>query len=111
MKRSQWTAFCAFALLLFSAMPVGAFEIGVRGYYWFPGFKADMKSDGAGLSGTDISYSGNYLYETLADLSLTPFPLLDIHAGYKVLRVHLDRDDLFLNADFAGPYLALTVSF
>jgi hypothetical protein len=256
MRRLQWMAVCALALLLFSAMPVSAFEIGVRGYYWFPGFKADMKSDSAGLSGTDInlkdnldvgteafpsvevfgglgrshlgltytpiaysgstrlaipitfdgkpfpvganvdtdlklrmldleyrftalnmenimagfsldaigqikyidgeakiaaptlgvegkqsiqlpipmvgvgahiglllnilearakitgiSYSGNYLYEALADLSWTPFPLLDIHAGYKVIRVHLDRNDLFLNADFAGPYLALTVSF
>ena len=256
MRRLQWMAVCALALLLFSAMPVSAFEIGVRGYYWFPGFKADMKSDSAGLSGTDInlkdnldvgtkafpsvevfgglgrshlgltytpiaysgstrlaipinfdgktfavgtnvdtdlklrmldleyrftalnmenimagfsldaigqikyidgeakiaapalgvegkqsirlpipmvgvgahvglllnilearakitgiSYSGNYLYEALADLSWTPFPLLDIHAGYKVIRVHLDRNDLFLNADFAGPYLALTVGF
>lgn len=256
MKRSQWTVLCALALLLLWAMPVGAFEIGARGYYWFPGFKADMKSDGAGLSGTDvnlkdnldvgtkafpsvevfgglgrnhlgltytpiaysgstvlaqpivfngqtfakglsvdsdlklrmldleyrftalnlenilagfsldaigqikyidgeakiaaptlgrdakqsiqapipmvgvgahvgillnilearakvtgIAYSGNYLYEALADLSLTPFPLLDIHAGYKIIRVRLDRNDLFLNADFAGPYLALTVSF
>jgi len=256
MRRLQWMAVCALALLLFSAMPVSAFEIGVRGYYWFPGFKADMKSDSAGLSGTDVNlkdnldvgteafpsvevfgglgrshlgltytpiaysgstrlaipinfdgktfaagtnvdtdlklrmldleyrftalnmenimagfsldaigqikyidgeakiaapalgvegkqsirlpipmvgvgahvglllnilearakitgigYSGNYLYEALADLSWTPFPLLDIHAGYKVIRVHLDRNDLFLNADFAGPYLALTVSF
>ena len=256
MKRSPWTVLCALALLLLWAMPVGAFEIGARGYYWFPGFKADMKADGAGLSGTDvnlkdnldvgaeafpsvevfgglgrshlgltytpigysgsttlatkidfngrtfapgtnvdsdlklrmldleyrftainmenilagfsldaigqikyidgearifapatgvegkqsiqlpipmvgvgahiglllnilearakvtgISYSGNYLYEALADISLTPFPLLDIHAGYKVIRVHLDRDDLFLNADFSGPYLALTVSW
>ena len=243
-------------MLLLWAMPVGAFEIGARGYYWFPGFKADMKSDGAGLSGTDInlkdnldignkgfpavevfgglgrshfgltytpiaysgstklaagitfdgkrfdkdttvdsdlklrmldleyrftainlenimagfsldaiaqlkyidgearifeptsgvegkqsvqlpipmvgvgahigllldllearakvtgiSYSGNYLYEALADISLTPFPLLDIHAGYKYIKVHLDRSDLFLNADFSGPFVALTVSF
>ncbi|MEK7243268.1 MAG: hypothetical protein AAB112_03745, partial [Thermodesulfobacteriota bacterium] len=60
---------------------------------------------------TGISYSGNYLYEALADISLTPFPLLDIHAGYKVIRVHLDRNDFFLNADFAGPYVALTVSW
>jgi hypothetical protein len=256
MRRLQWIAVCALALLLFSAMPVSAFEIGVRGYYWFPGFKADMKSDGAGLSGTDvnlkdnldvgteafpsvevfgglgrhhlgltytpiaysgstrlaipinfdgktfaagtnvdtdlklrmldleyrftalnmenimagfsldaigqikyidgeakiaapvlgkeakqsiqlpipmvgvgahiglllnilearakitgISYSGNYLYEALADLSWTPFPLLDIHAGYKIIRVHLDRDDLYLNSEFAGPFVALTVSF
>lgn len=254
MKRSQWTVLCALALLLLWAMPVGAFEIGARGYYWFPGFKANMKSDSAGTSGTDInlkdsldvgtkavpsvevfaglgrshlgltytpinysgsttlatkidfsgqtfaagtnvdsdlklrmldleyrftalnmenilagfsldvigqikyidgeakiaaatkeakqsvqlpipmvgvgahiglllnilearakvtgiSYSGNYLYEALADISLTPFPLLDIHAGYKYIRVHLDRDDLFLSADFSGPYVALTVSF
>jgi hypothetical protein len=255
MKRSQWTAFCALALLLLWAMPAGAFEIGARGYYWFPTFKTDMKSDGAAKPGTEInlkdnldmgtkafpavevfgglgrshlgltytpinysgsttlaskidfngqtfaagtkvdsdlelrmldleyrftalnmenilagfsldaigqikyidgegkisaangtegkhtlklpipmvgvgahvglllnllearakitgiSYSGNYLYEALADLSLTPFPLLDIHAGYKVIRVHLDRDDFFLNANFAGPYVALTVSW
>jgi hypothetical protein len=256
MKRSQWTVLCALALLLLWAMPVGAFEIGVRGYYWFPGFKADMKSDTAATPGTDInlkdnldvgteafpsvevfgglgrshfgltytpiaysgskrlavpvtfdgktfaagtnvdsdlklrmldleyrftainmenilagfsldaiaqlkyidgeakitaptlgreakqsiqlpipmvgvgahigllldllearakitgiSYSGNYLYEALADISLTPFPLLDIHAGYKVVRVHLDKSDLFLNAEFAGPYVALTVSW
>ena len=256
MRRLQWMAVCALALLLFSAMPVSAFEIGVRGYYWFPGFKADMKSDSAGLSGTDInlkdnldvgteafpsvevfgglgrshlgltytpiaysgstrlaipinfdgkpfpvganvdtdlklrmldleyrftalnmenimagfsldaigqlkyidgeakiaapatgmqgkhtiqlpipmvgvgahvglllnilearakitgiSYSGNYLYEALADISWTPFPLLDIHAGYKVIRVHLDRDNFFMNAEFSGPYVALTVSF
>lgn len=256
MKRSHWTAFFVLAVLLFSAMPVGAFEIGVRGYYWFPGFKTDMKSDGTTKPGTDInlkdnldigtksfpsvevfgglgrhhiglmytpinysgsttlankidfngltfaagtrvdsdlklrmldleyrftalnlenilagfsldaigqikyidgeakisasatgmegkhtiqlpipmvgvgahiglllnilearakitgiSYSGNYLYEALADLSVTPFPLLDIHVGYKVIRVHLDRDNFFMNADFSGPYLALTVSF
>jgi len=256
MKKSQWTVLCALALLLLWAMPVGAFEIGARGYYWFPGFKADMKSDGGGTPGSDvnlkdnldvgteavpsvevfgglgrshlgltytpinysgsttlgtqinfagqtfpvgtrvdsdlklrmldleyrftaldlenimagfsldailqvkyidgeakiaapalgregkqsiqlpipmvgvgahiglllnllearakvtgITYSGNYLYEALADISVTPFPFLDIHAGYKVIRVHLDRDDLFLNANFAGPYLALTVSW
>jgi hypothetical protein len=249
-------AVCVMAMLLFSAMPVSAFEIGVRGYYWFPGFKTDIKADSAGLSGTDInlkdnldvgakafpavevfgglgshhlgltytpitysgstvlaqpinfngkvfatgwnvdtdlklrmldleyrftalnmenilagfsldvigqikyidgeakmnapaagteadftirapipmvgvgahvglllnilearakitgiSYSGNYLYEALADLSWTPFPLLDIHAGYKIIRVHLDRNDGYLNSEFSGPYVALTVSF
>jgi hypothetical protein len=60
---------------------------------------------------TGISYSGNYLYEALADLSLTPFPLLGIHAGYKVIRMHLDRNDVYLNSEFSGPYVALTVSF
>lgn len=58
-----------------------------------------------------IGYSRNYLYEALADLSLTPFPFLDIHGGYKLIRVKLDRNDDFLDAQFAGPYVGLTVSF
>jgi len=256
MRRLQWMAVCTLVLLLLRAMPVGAFEIGVRGYYWFPGFKTNMKADSAGLSGTDINlkdnldigtesfpsveifgglgkqhlgltytpigysgsttlatkidfngktfakgtnvdtdlklrmldleyrytflnmenmlagfsldaigqikyidgearifapairvegkqsiqlplpmvgvgahvglllnilearakitataYSGNYIYESLADLSWTPFPLLGIHAGYKVIRVHIDRNDVYLDSDFSGPYAALTVSF
>jgi hypothetical protein len=256
MRKFQWMAVCALALFLLPAIPAGAFEIGARGYYWFPAFKTDMKADGAGLSGTDINlkdnlnvgneafplvevfgglgkhhlaltytpiaYSGsttlaqpihfdgkvfaagwrvdsdlklrmldleyrctlmdmenilaglsvdaigqikyidgeaklnapaagkaadvtvqhlvpmvgvgthvgllldilearakitgigypdNYVYEALADLSLTPFPLLDIHAGYKVIRMHIDRNDIYLNSEYAGPYVALTVSF
>jgi hypothetical protein len=256
MKRSLWTALCALVVLLFSAMPAAAFEIGARALYWFPSFKTDMRADSAGLSGTSldlkdnlgvgnegiptfeafgglgrhhlslaytpikysgsttlaapvtfngktfaaganvntdlklrmldleyrftlldmenilagfsvdaigqikyidgeakmeapaaateadftvrapipmigvgahvgllagilearakltgISYSGNYLYEALADLSLTPFPFLDIHAGYKVIRLKIDRNDVFLDSQFAGPYVGLTVSF
>jgi hypothetical protein len=256
MKRSQWTALCALAMLLFWAMPVGAFEIGARALYWFPTFKADMKADNAGQTGTalnlednlgvgnksfptfeafgglgkhrlslaytpisysgsaklttpvtfngktftagtnvdtdlklrmldleyqykffdmenllagfslsaigqikyidgeakmsapaantqadftirapipmvglgahvgllagllearakvtGIAYSSNYLYEALADVSLTPFPFLDIHAGYKVIRIKIDRNDVFLDSQFTGPYVGLTVSF
>ena len=58
-----------------------------------------------------IGYSSNYLYEALADLSWTPFPFLDIHGGYKLIRVKLDRSDDYLDAQFAGPYVGLTVSF
>ena len=60
---------------------------------------------------TGISYSGNYIYEALADLSLTPFPFLDIHAGYKIISLRLDHSDTYFNGQFAGPYAALTVSF
>ena len=256
MKRISWTFLAAAWLLLTWAMPAGAFEIGARALYWFPSFKADMKSDAAGLTGSSlnlkdnlgvgnesfptfeafgglgnhrislgytpikysgsttlssaitfhgqnfaagervdtdlklrmldleyqytflnmenilagfslgaigqikyldgeakmnapasgkqadftarlpipmvglsahagllagilearaklvgIGYSSNYLYEALADLSLTPFPFLDIHAGYKIIRVKLDRSDDYLDAQFAGPYVGLTVSF
>jgi hypothetical protein len=59
MKRSQWTALCALVVLLFSAMPVGAFEIGARSLYWFPSFKSDMRADSAGLSGTSLNLKDN----------------------------------------------------
>jgi hypothetical protein len=254
MKKSQWTLLCVLALLLFSAMPVGAFEIGARALYWFPTVTADIRVDSDGQTGTTlnlkdnlgirdesfptfevfggggrhhlslaytpiqysgsamltapiffdgktftgnvdtelkirmldlgyrytfldmenvlagfsfsaigqikyiegeakmnapstgiaasykgrapvpmvglgthigllarilelranvtgITYSGNYLYEALADLSLTPFPFLDIHAGYKVIRLKIDRDDLFVDSQFTGPYIGLTVGF
>lgn len=256
MKRSRWTTLGALVLLLLWVTPVDAFEIGARGHYWFPGFEAEMRSDGAARTGTNINikenlaigteafpavevfggigrsrfgltytpirysgsttlanpidfsgqtfakgiqvasdltlrmldleyryaaldlknvlagfsidligqikyldgeakitatttgiegkqsirlpvpmvgvganaallldiiearakitgiaYSGDYLYEAVADLSLTPFPFIDIHAGYKIIRMNFDRNDLFLKADFAGPYVALTVGF
>jgi len=60
---------------------------------------------------TGIGYSDNYLLEAMADLSWTPFPFLDIHGGYKVIRMRIDRKDLFLDSRFAGPYVALTVSY
>ncbi len=256
MKRSQWMALCTLAMLLFWAMPAGAFEIGARALYWFPTFKADMKADSAGSTGTalnlkenlgvgtesfptfeafgglgkhhlslaytpikysgsttlttpvvfngqtfaagadvntdlklrmldleyqytlldlenilagfslsvigqikyidgeakmnapatntaadftvrlplpmvgvgahvgllagilearakvaGIAYSSNYLYEALADISWTPFPFLDIHAGYKIIRLKIDRSDNFLDSQFTGPFVGLTVSF
>ncbi len=60
---------------------------------------------------TGIGYSSNYLYEATADLSFTPFPLMDIHGGYKVISVHVDHSDVFFTSDIAGPYVALTVGF
>lgn len=60
---------------------------------------------------TGMAYSGNYLYEALADLSFTPFPFLDIHAGYKAIRLKIDQSGLLLDSEFAGPFVGLTVSF
>jgi hypothetical protein len=60
---------------------------------------------------TGFAYSDNHLTEALADLSLTPFPFLDIHAGYKVIRLKIDHNGNFLDSEFAGPYVGLTVGF
>lgn len=65
----------------------------------------------ARVAATGMAYSNSYLYEALADLSLTPFPFLDIHAGYKTIRLKIDYSDVFLNSEFSGPYIGLTVSF
>jgi hypothetical protein len=65
----------------------------------------------ARVKATGIAYSSSYLYEALADLSLTPFPFLDIHVGYKMIRLKIDHSDILLDSEFAGPYVGLTVSF
>jgi hypothetical protein len=65
----------------------------------------------ARVRATGMVYSNSTLYEALADLSLTPFPFLDIHAGYKTIRLKIDYSDVFLNSEFSGPFVGLTVSF
>ncbi|UCG66750.1 MAG: hypothetical protein JSW12_07005 [Deltaproteobacteria bacterium] len=65
----------------------------------------------ARLKGTAMSYSGNTIYEIMADISLTPLPFIDIHGGYKTFVIDIDEDDVMLDSDMSGPYVALTVSF
>jgi len=65
----------------------------------------------ARLRGTAIGYSGNSIYELMADISFTPFPFMDIHGGYKTFVIDIDEDDVLFDYDMSGPYVALTVSF
>ncbi len=65
----------------------------------------------ARVKATGISYSGNMLYDAMADISFTPFPFVDIHAGYRIIHLDVDIDDAELNYDMSGPYAAVTVSF
>jgi len=60
---------------------------------------------------TGMGYSGNVIYEALADISWTPFPFLDIHGGYRHIKIDVDEDDFYLNSSFSGPYAALSVGF
>lgn len=73
------------------------------------GILADILEARAEVTG--IGYNGNYLYEALADISLTPFPLIDIHGGYKIIGIHVDHKDVYFASDFAGPFVALTIGF
>jgi outer membrane protein len=65
----------------------------------------------ARLKGTAIGYSGNTMYELMADISWTPFPFMDIHGGYKTFVIDIDEDDVVFDYDMSGPYVAVTVSF
>jgi len=60
---------------------------------------------------TGIGYSGNTVFDGQAEISLTPFPFLDIHGGYRFFIIDVDEDDAALDYDNSGPYVALTVSF
>lgn len=65
----------------------------------------------ARVRGTAIGYSGNTIYEFMADISWTPFPFMDIHGGYKSFIIDIDEDDMVFDYDMSGPYVALTLSF
>lgn len=65
----------------------------------------------ARLRGTAMTYSGNNIYEVMADISWTPFPFVDIHGGYKTFVIDIDEDDVIFDYDMSGPYAALTISF
>lgn len=60
---------------------------------------------------TGMGYSGNFIMEGTADLSLTPFPFVDIHAGYKIMKMRIDTNDFYMDSTFSGPFAALTVGF
>jgi hypothetical protein len=60
---------------------------------------------------TGMEYSDNKIFDGQAEISLTPFPFLDIHAGYRFLNIDVDEDDVKLDFENPGLYMALTLSF
>ena len=60
---------------------------------------------------TGMSYGGGTVFDGQTDISITPFPFLDIHGGYRIFFVNADTDDVEFNYDTSGPYAAVTLSF
>jgi hypothetical protein len=61
---------------------------------------------------TGMGYSGNYVYEALADLSVAPFPFVYIHGGYRIIKFKVDSiSDVTTDTTFQGPYVALTIGW
>ena len=60
---------------------------------------------------TGIGYSDNSAFDGLAEISVTPFPFLDIHGGYRFFKIDIEEDDVKFDFDNSGLYVGLTVSF
>jgi len=60
---------------------------------------------------TGMGYSGNNVVEFFGDVSYTPFPFMDIHAGYRSFSMSVDVDDVEADLTTAGPYAAITIGF
>jgi outer membrane protein len=64
-----------FAVLMGMSIPVMAFEVGVRGYYWFPGLSGDIRVDGNGVTGTTLDL------ETDLGMEDQSYPVIEIFGG------------------------------
>ena len=74
------------------------------------GILADILEARAKVTG--IGYSGSKSYEGMAEISATPFPFLDVHGGYRIMKLDMDDiSDVYVDVEFKGPYVGLTVSF
>jgi outer membrane protein len=61
---------------------------------------------------TGMDYSGNFFYDAMMDIAVTPFPFLNIHGGYRAMSLKIDNvRDIYAKMDFYGPYAGLAISF
>lgn len=82
-----------------------AFEIGARAYYWFPTLRTDAKVDGASVKGTEVDLKDDL------GVGHEYYPSLEVYAGYKIIKLYVNEDDVYLDSEFTGPFVALTVGF
>jgi len=65
----------------------------------------------ARILATGMGYWDGYMVDAQAELSFTPIPFVDIHAGYRTFFVDVDTNDLELNYNTSGLYAGISVSF
>jgi len=74
------------------------------------GILADILEARAKAAG--IAYSDSTFYEGMAEVTVTPFPFIDIHGGYRYMKLDLDDfSDIYADVEFKGPYAGITVGF
>jgi outer membrane protein len=61
---------------------------------------------------TGMGYSGSFFYDAMGDVAITPFPFVDVHAGYRAMSLKIDNiSDIYANMNFSGPYIGIAVGF
>ncbi|MGB5217801.1 MAG: hypothetical protein WBN66_05840 [Smithella sp.] len=74
------------------------------------GILADILEARAKVAG--MGYDSSFVYDAMAEVSVTPFPFMDITGGYRVMSLKIDDiDDIYTKLDFYGPYVGLSISF
>ncbi len=84
------------------AFPAAAFDVGIRGQYWFPDLSGDIRVDDNGLSGTSLDLEDDL------EVDDESYPLVEVFAGLG--NHHLSV--AYYNADYEGSnVLDRTITF
>ena len=74
------------------------------------GILADVLEARAKIVG--MGYGGSFFYDAMADISVNPFPFLNIHGGYRIMSLKIDEiEDIYTQMDFYGPYVGIALEF
>ncbi len=83
--------------------------IPMLGVNFHVGLIADLLE--ARILATGMGYNDGNLFDGQAEVSVTPFPFIDIHGGYRMFMIDVETSDATLDYETSGPYVTLTISF
>ncbi len=58
-----------------------------------------------------LDYDDNHFLDAEAQIEFSPIPMIGIYAGYRYFDLKIDRDDVFVETKFSGPFGGLLVRF
>lgn len=58
-----------------------------------------------------LGYDGNNFLDADAQVEFSPLPLVGVFGGYRYMDIEVDEEDVFIDAQFSGPYGGLLIRF
>ncbi len=70
-------------------------------------------ADFLGLTGRvgGLGYSGNHLVDSEIQVEFSPIPLVGVYAGYRYIKVKMDRAGIFVDTHLDGPVIGVFARF